>query len=60
MERFLGQTLDLANYVLIMILSDCLYKISKICNTLNKFMFQFYNIHFFGNCSVFYHVLRKP
>ena len=34
MERFLGQTLDLVNYVLIMILCDCLYEILKICNTL--------------------------
>ena len=34
MERFLGQTLDLVKYVLIMILCDCLYKIPKICNTL--------------------------
>ena len=34
MERFLGQTLDIVIYVLIMILCDCLYKILKICDTL--------------------------
>ena len=34
MERFLGQTLDLANHGLIMILCDCLYKILKTSNTL--------------------------
>ena len=56
MERFLGQTLDLVNYVLIIILCDCLYKILEICNTLPLLSLCFNSITytFFGIIVFFY------
>ena len=60
MEMFLGQTLDLANYVLVMILCECLDEILKIWITLHLVCFCFtFIVHTILGIIAFFLPLKK-